>query len=77
MSRKVIEVEALGYVSPAPRLVLFVSCPADVGNRELLEEEDEVQITLYKTRQRWPKPTKGYRTDLPIRYVKKLKAVKP
>lgn len=73
-----VEVELLDHFDPsipAPHLVLFVSCPADVPNRAQLYDGAKVQVTLHARAQRWPKPIGDYREDLPRRYVKTIAVI--
>jgi hypothetical protein len=70
-----IEVEVLGVGEPAPHMILFVSCPADFGHRELLVEGKRVAVTLHARRQMWPRPAARLPDDLPVRYVKSMRSL--
>src|SRR5690606_19412643 len=69
-----IEVEVLEVGEPRPRMILFVSCPADSGHRELLEDGAVLRVTLFAKRQRWPTPpaSRTLPAELPRRYVDTL-----
>lgn len=72
-----VEVEVLGYATPGPRMLLMVSCPVDHHPRSLLAVDNEVKVKLHTKRQWWPKPPKGYRTDLVVRYAKGIEDLEP
>lgn len=69
-----IEVEVLDVGEPPPRLVLYVSCPVDVG-RGLLEVGKVLDVSLHQRRQPWPKPPVELPDGVPVRYVSSLSEV--
>jgi hypothetical protein len=65
-------VEVHGAGDPHPRLVVYVSCPADIPHRGLLEAGQRVHIDLHARKQSWPKPPAKLPEGVPVRYAKKL-----
>jgi hypothetical protein len=70
-----VEIEVLRVGEPPPHMILFVSCPADFGHRELLIEGQRVRVTLHARKQWWPKPAAKLPADLPVRYVESMRPV--
>lgn len=68
-----IEVEALGVGSPAPRLGLYVSCPADLQPRGMLAVGKTLRVTLHRGKQAWPRPATRLPEALAVRYVRSIK----
>lgn len=66
-----VEVDVLG-VRPPSALALYVSCPADLRPRDMLQVGRTLDVTLHAKRQSWPKPAHRHGSDLPVRYVKRL-----
>ena len=67
-----LEVEVLGVGDPPPEMILFVSCPVDLGGRKLFAKDKRVTVTLHSRKQSWPKPPDKLPDDVPIRYVKTI-----
>lgn len=67
-------VEVLGVGEPPPHMVLFVSCPADMGNRDVLKKGKRIRALLYAGKRGWPKPAGEIPPALPIRYAKNVMA---
>lgn len=67
-----IEVDVLGVGTPAPRLGLYISCPADLQPRGMLTIGTTLHVTLHRGKQRWPKPAVRPPAELPVRYVRSL-----
>ncbi|MEM7156279.1 MAG: hypothetical protein AAF799_25725 [Myxococcota bacterium] len=67
------EVEVLGVGEPPPRLGLYVSCPADLQPRGMLEVGRRLSVTLHPRKQSWPKPARRLDPGLTARYTKSLK----
>ena len=63
-----IEVEVLDAGEPAPRMALYVSCPADIG-RERLAVGTILDVRLHAKRQSWPRPRVELPEDMPVRYL--------
>jgi hypothetical protein len=74
-STGVIEVEVLELAPAAPRMLLIVSCPVDLGRRELLEVGAILEVDLFARRQRWPTPpaARTLAPELPRRFVESLR----
>jgi hypothetical protein len=72
-----LEVEVLDVGEPPPRMLLFVSCPADRGRQApVLEVGATLAFGLYTRRQSWTS-IGGLDKDLPRRYVKSIVAAEP
>jgi len=67
-----IEVEVLDAGEPAPRMMLFVSCPVDFGHRGLLREGEVLTVRLHARKQSWPRPPVEVPAGMVVRYVAKL-----
>jgi hypothetical protein len=72
-----IEVEVLEVGEPAPRMVLIISCPGDLGLGKWLEAGVILQVELFAKRKYWPTPpsVRELPPELPRRYVKTLTRV--
>ena len=69
-----IEVEVLEVGEPPPQMILYVSCPVDVG-RGVLQVGKILDVKLHRRRQPWPKPRIELPEGVPVRYVSSLKSV--
>jgi hypothetical protein len=72
-----IEVEVLEVGEPPPHMILYISCPSDVGRGGLLDVGQVVRVTLFARKQSWPKPRVERSNELPVRYVKRIERAKP
>jgi hypothetical protein len=63
-----LEVEVLDVGEPAPRMILFVSCPADGHRGPALVVGATLTFTLFARKQTWP-GVAGLPAELPRRYV--------
>lgn len=70
----VLEVEVLDVGEPPPRMLLFVSCPADRRQEPRLEVGATIAFGLHARKQSWPS-VGGLAKDLPRRYVKSIARV--
>ena len=72
-----IEVEVLGVGEPPPPLGLYVSCPADLQPKGMLEVGRVLRSTMHVRKQPWPKPARRLDPALTVRYAKTLTPVDP
>jgi hypothetical protein len=72
-----IEVEVLDVGEPPPHMILYISCPSDLGRGGLLDVGQVVRVTLFARKQSWPKPRVERSNELPVRYVKRIERAKP
>lgn len=63
-----LAVEVLDAGEPPPRMLLFVSCPADLRRGPKLAVGATIAVTLHRRKQSWP-AVAGLPADLPRRYV--------
>jgi len=71
-----IEVEVLDAGEPPPRMLLHISCPADVGH-DVLAVGKILDVELHAREQPWPRPTGELPEHLPVRYVASLAEAEP
>lgn len=72
-----LEVEVLDVGEPRPKLILLVSCPADLGSGgKLLAVDGIIEVTLHERKPSWPR-VRGLAPELPIRHVASFVGVLP